>query len=168
MDPTPSDGELSQAMTAFLALAANLNEIYRRGDYEDRISMYLDYFEEEWASRFNLWNIVNSGNLRTNNHIEGYNNRIRLRLPTGNKTNFWKFLENLKIEITTIIVTIEDHQNYKKVRSPVKGYDQNNKAIQDLINRRLDHEFDDDTFTFLMLLEPHLGKIVHDRDNEIE
>ena len=115
-----------------------------------------------------MWSIVNSGDLRTNNHIEGYNNRIRLKLPVGNKKNFWNFLQKLKLEIETTIVTIEDLTDYKTVRSCKKGYDQNNEAIRDLISRRIDGEFDNDILRFLMLLEPHLGKIVHNLDNEID
>lgn len=64
------------------------------------IAGFLAYFEQQWLSEetvpISQWSVYNTVDRRTNNHCEGWHNRIRHKL--GNHPNFWRACDGLLAE----------------------------------------------------------------------
>lgn len=82
---------LNRIMQGFDSLLDYINENELRDDFRD----FVEYFRRTWLVRYpiNSW-CVSARDRRTNNNLEGYNNRIKLQIPVHPKP--WVFLDALR------------------------------------------------------------------------
>ena len=75
---------------------------------DDKMKNYSDYFDQNWMNgqfKPHMWNYFAHSGPRTNNHLEGWHNRLK-RIARKAHTNFYKVLELFQKEQAATEVTI--------------------------------------------------------------
>ena len=67
------------------------------------LKAFFEYFDKQWMTCLEAWNISNNQSHRTNNDHEGWHSAFNKRLQNNNgqKLFFWKFFDNLTRDIIT-------------------------------------------------------------------
>lgn len=88
----------------------------RDQNLKNDFSSFISYFNRTWLVRFpkETW-CVNGLNRRTNNNIEGYNNRIKISIPLNPSP--WKFLEGLN-DLAHDAITSFDADKLRNTQPP--------------------------------------------------
>lgn len=102
----------------------------------DNFNRFYDYLNTNYIGvngvKLHEWNVNAAEHNRTNNHLEGMNNKLNLMLEKYSSTNFYKFTSGLKVfysEYLLLLYQLNVHHNIYGEVFPPKDYKQQQKEM---------------------------------------
>ena len=101
---------------------------------DSRVQEYSDYFQHTWLNgnfRLQMWNYFSYADPCTNNHLEGWHNRIK-KMARKSHPNIYELIEILQKEQAATEVTIRQLEGGAIIRARRRKWVKRDEKIQKL------------------------------------